>query len=195
MKCLTCGTFFPDDSVFCLVCGARVSETAETIASDGQTVNASSVGIPTARVFDTPSISSASTLQGSTHSASVPFSVPAASQIPQSPHHNTTTTAPTSHLAIVSIISAILAWMALPGIGSLVAVITGHMARREIRHSDGTLSGDSMAKAGLVLGYIQLTMTVLFICGAIVLFFIANTSAYFFDSHHFAAIITAQGIV
>ncbi|MEM8533552.1 MAG: DUF4190 domain-containing protein [Chloroflexota bacterium] len=92
--------------------------------------------------------------------------------------------------------SAILAWIAIPGIGSIVAIITGLMARREIRHSSGALSGDQMAKAGITLGCIQLGMAAFVIGMGIIFFFIASsTTAYSFDINHFASIITAQGIV
>ena len=38
----------------------------------------------------------------------------------------------TSALAITSLVSGLLGWTFLPLVGSLVAIITGHMARAEI---------------------------------------------------------------
>lgn len=72
--------------------------------------------------------------------------------------------APNSTLAVVSLVTAILGFTFLPVIGSIVAVITGIMARREIRESNGMLSGDGLATAGLVLGWIGVAMTVLGLC-------------------------------
>jgi hypothetical protein len=73
----------------------------------------------------------------------------------------------TSSLAIVSLIFGILAYIFLPGIGALVAVICGHSARSEIRRAPpGTVEGDGLALAGLILGWIQ------FICGIIALGFL-----------------------
>lgn len=70
----------------------------------------------------------------------------------------------TSSLAVVSLIFGILAYVFLPGIGALVAVICGHTARSEIRRAPaGTIEGDGLALAGLVLGWIQIA------CGVIVL--------------------------
>jgi hypothetical protein len=63
---------------------------------------------------------------------------------------------PTSTLAIISLISGIVSWFLLPFIAAVAAVITGHMAKSEIRKSNGLLGGNGMATAGLVLGYIQL---------------------------------------
>ena len=68
----------------------------------------------------------------------------------------------TSSLAVVSLIFGILAYVFLPGIGALVAVICGHSARSEIRRAPpGTIEGDGMALAGLILGWIQLACVVI----------------------------------
>ncbi len=70
------------------------------------------------------------------------------SQIPPAP--------PTSTLAIVSLVSGIVSWFLIPVIAAIAAVITGHMAKSEIRKSNGMLGGNGLATAGMVLGYVQL---------------------------------------
>ena len=62
----------------------------------------------------------------------------------------------TSTLAIVSLISGIASWFILPFIAAVAAVITGHMAKNEIKKSNGMQGGNGMATAGMVLGYVQL---------------------------------------
>jgi len=76
----------------------------------------------------------------------------------------------TSTLAVVSLVSGILAWCALPFVGAIVAVVCGHLARGEIRRTpfDARPDGDSMAVAGLVLGYVQLLLGVLMMVAVIV---------------------------
>jgi hypothetical protein len=76
---------------------------------------------------------------------------------------------PTSSLALVSLVSGILAWILLPIVGAIVAIITGHMARRELRAEAGRLSGDGMATAGLILGYAQVVLILLPACCILVL--------------------------
>ncbi len=67
-------------------------------------------------------------------------------------------------LATISLVTGILAWLFLPIVGSLTAVICGHLAKRQIRESNGTMSGSKMATAGLVLGYIQLGIIFMAAC-------------------------------
>ncbi|MEO6799216.1 MAG: DUF4190 domain-containing protein [Rhodanobacter sp.] len=71
--------------------------------------------------------------------------------------------APTSTLAVVSMVFGILGWCVLPFVGAIVAIICGHLARSEIRnsHPDRRAEGDGMAIAGLVLGYTQLALCIL----------------------------------
>jgi hypothetical protein len=71
---------------------------------------------------------------------------------------------PNSTMAIVSLIAGVLGLTFLPTIGSIVAVITGTMARKEIRESAGAIGGDGMAVAGLVLGWIGVGLLVIGLC-------------------------------
>ncbi len=77
---------------------------------------------------------------------------------------------PTSALAVVSLVTGIVSWIMLPFVASVVAVICGHMARREIRDSGGHIEGDGLAIAGLVLGWVNIALCVLTLLG-ILLFF------------------------
>jgi hypothetical protein len=56
-------------------------------------------------------------------------------------------------LAVVSLISGFL-WVVW--LGSLTAIVSGHVALHQIRRSAGTQSGRGMAIAGLALGYLSL---------------------------------------
>jgi len=68
----------------------------------------------------------------------------------------------TSTTAVISLVFGILCWMAIPFIGAIVAVICGHVARGEIRRAPpGSMEGDGMAVAGLVLGWAMIGATVL----------------------------------
>ncbi len=76
----------------------------------------------------------------------------------------------TSTLAIISLVAGILGWTVLPFLGSVTAIITGHMARAEIRRQPDRFEGDGLAVAGLVLGWVNVGLWILGIL-AFMLFF------------------------
>lgn len=73
----------------------------------------------------------------------------------------------TNTLAVVSLVFGILAFLLLPLIGALVAVVCGHHGRSQIRRRGQ--DGSGLALAGLILGYINISIFVLGIVAAIVL--------------------------
>jgi uncharacterized membrane protein YjfL (UPF0719 family) len=79
------------------------------------------------------------------------------------------TPAPNSTLSLTSLIMGILGWFVIPIVGAIIAVVTGHMAKKEIRQSNGALGGDGLATAGLLLGYSNLLLG-LCVCLALILF-------------------------
>jgi hypothetical protein len=93
------------------------------------------------------------------------------SQTPYTPNYAPQPLQQSSSLAIASLVSGILGWFLIPIIGAIIAIITGHMAKNEIRSSGGRLSGDGMATAGLILGYVQVVLTVLGLCGFAAIWF------------------------
>ena len=76
----------------------------------------------------------------------------------------------TNNLAIISLVSGILGWTLVPWIGSLAAIITGHMARAEIRRNSETQEGDGLALAGLIMGWGMVVFSVLIVLAVFLLF-------------------------
>lgn len=92
-------------------------------------------------------------------SCGAPLSEPAPSPVPSAPPAPSASSVPseappTSGLAVASLIMGIVGWFVLPLVGGVLAVVFGHMAKREIAQSEGRLGGDGLATAGLVLGYL-----------------------------------------
>lgn len=75
----------------------------------------------------------------------------------------------TSTMAIISLIGGITGWTVLPLLGSIVAVITGHIAHSEIKKGGGMITGKGMATAGLILGYLALAGGICVFCLVIIL--------------------------
>jgi len=80
------------------------------------------------------------------------------------PQNMNYTVLPTSTLATISLIAGILGFMGLPVIASIVAIWTGYEARKETRSIPPKASGDGMATAGIVMGWIQIGLAVVAIC-------------------------------
>jgi hypothetical protein len=83
-------------------------------------------------------------------------------ETPQAP-----ASAPTNDKALISLIAGILGLTLLPLIGSIAAIITGNMAKNEIRAAAGAYSGEGLARAGVILGWVGVALGVLGFCGVI----------------------------
>jgi membrane protease YdiL (CAAX protease family) len=83
--------------------------------------------------------------------ASGPHGVP-------SPLSPTTTPGPTNGLAIASLVLGIV-W--IWGIGSILALVFGYRAKRQIAGTNGRQGGRGMATAGIVLGWVGIVGAVL----------------------------------
>lgn len=62
----------------------------------------------------------------------------------------------TSEKAIISLVCGVVGWLFVPFVSGIVAVVFGNQAEKEIRQSGDRLSGLGLAKAGLVLGWINI---------------------------------------
>jgi len=105
------------------------------------------------------------------------------------PPYNTYQPVTTSGWAIASIISAVLSWIGVFGLGGIAAVICGHIAKNEIRNNGGRVGGDGIATVGLVLGYLNIALTVLSLCLGVLIFTGVISGAaicpFVFDSNFF----------
>ena len=61
------------------------------------------------------------------------------------------TAAKTNTLAVISLVAS-LVWVC--GLGSIAAVVTGFMARKQIAQSGGTQTGTGLAMAGIIIGLV-----------------------------------------
>jgi hypothetical protein len=83
--------------------------------------------------------------------------------------------APTNGMAIASLVCGILGWVMFPVVAPILAIIFGHLARGQIRHTGE--GGGGMALAGLVLGYINLALCLVVAVIGIVALLIAVAAA------------------
>lgn len=71
---------------------------------------------------------------------------------------------PTSTLATVSLIAGFAGFFLFPVIASIIAIWAGYEARKETRSVPPRAGGDGMATAGIIMGWIQIGLTVVGIC-------------------------------
>ena len=67
-------------------------------------------------------------------------------------------------MAIASLVMGITGWTLLPLVGSILAIVFGYAARREIRRRPDELKGEGLAVAGLVLGWLMVGLSVIGLC-------------------------------
>ena len=71
---------------------------------------------------------------------------------------------PTSGMAIISLISSVAGMTILPTIGSVIGLVLGYIARRQIVESRGAVGGSGLAQAGIIVGWIGIAMSLVGIC-------------------------------
>jgi uncharacterized membrane protein len=93
---------------------------------------------------------------------------------------------PSTHaLAIISLVLSILGLMpVLPVVGSIGGIVTGIIARKEIRTRPDLHTGEGYARAGVILGWIGLALVVLVICGFLLFLFPMGWNSYPTGSSH-----------
>jgi hypothetical protein len=75
----------------------------------------------------------------------------------------------TNSLSIVSLVFGCAQFVFCPVIGAIVAVVTGHISRGQIKRTNE--QGAGMALTGLILGYIGIVFTLLLVAGGLVFVF------------------------
>jgi hypothetical protein len=77
----------------------------------------------------------------------------------------------TNTMALVSLIFGILGLIGVcAGVGSIVAIVCGNMALGEIRANPAAYTGDGLARAGIILGWVGVVLIVIGLCIALASF-------------------------
>lgn len=85
-----------------------------------------------------------------------------------------------STLAVISLIAGIASYFIVPLLGAIAAIITGNMAKKEIRQSGGQITGEGMARWGVILGWVNIGFSVIGICLLVLVFAGAITMPFCF---------------
>lgn len=145
--------------MFCSTCGNPLTQGASTCPTCGAQV-------PPAAV------------QTRSPARPVPVGTPSIDPITHAPVPGATM-APSqnSTAAIVSLAAGIASWTVLPFVAGVVAIIAGHMGKKEIRASGNRLGGDGLATAGLIMGYANVVLSCFGLIALFALFGVAAASS------------------
>ena len=159
MFCPQCGAPNEDDAIFCGNCGAVLNpdEVPAQVEGKPEAEKApdevkAEAGLDNLEfpALDKPPV------------AAPPLPPPPPPPPVRPPQPATTAgTVATSGLAIASLLLGIGGLTILPLLGGILAIIFGYMARKDIRQRPGLVSGDGLAVAGIVLGWIAVGLAVL----------------------------------
>jgi len=97
-------------------------------------------------------------------SCGAPLREPTPTPAPPPPAYTTPEAPTTSGLAVASLIMGIVGWFLLPLVGNVLAILFGHMAKREIAQSGGRLTGE-VGVGVWVLGILAFVLFGVGICG------------------------------
>jgi hypothetical protein len=181
--CSQCGQGNADDAGFCVQCGAPVGGQQQVGASAGVTPPPSgpvgSEGPPPPPMPPGQTPWSGSQPPGAPVAPGVP-GAPGAPGMPPGPgmpppgyYHRQP---PTDGMAIASLVSGIAGWFFCPIIGGVLAIIFGYMAKKNINESNGALTGDPLATAGIILGFVQLGIVLVVVVIWIIIAIVASTT-------------------
>lgn len=170
MFCPQCGAPNEDDAVFCGNCGAVLDPDELDVEAGSESLQEEVVEEleEEAPVKEISAEESPAGEEGAGELVPVPDEVPAVPLPPPPPPPPSpptrTSTLQTSGMAIASVVMGVAGWTLLPLVGSILAIIFGNMARREIRQRPDELTGDGLAVAGLVLGWLSVGVSILLLC-------------------------------
>ena len=68
--------------------------------------------------------------------------------------------APNNQMAVWSLVASCVGLLC--GIGSIVGIVLGFMAKNQIKESGGTQGGDGLATAGIVIGFLSIAFGILY---------------------------------
>lgn len=173
-SCARCGWANLGESAFCRTCSAP--KPAELVAQALPPLPSRWLGDPPQpRVMEWPSA------LGDSHAARQEpvWQPPTAASHSTAHTHQVMAVAAVVHyqtprhsvLAVVALVASLVAIVAYPltfGVGgfllSVASVVMGHLARSEIRRGQGTVTGDSVALAALIIGYLSISVVAPIAC-------------------------------
>jgi hypothetical protein len=157
MFCPQCGAPNEDDAIFCGNCGAVLNPDELPPEEELEIAEAAPVEEPEAEIVEELAEEVVPEEDYVDEFPVAPSPPPAP---PPPPSYAPAPSLPTSGLAIASLILGIGGLTLLPLFGSILALIFGYMARNDIRQRPDEVTGEGLAVAGIVMGWIAVVLSI-----------------------------------
>lgn len=154
--------------MFCPMCGAPNEDDAEFCGNCGAAMNPEDASVETPQEIDAVE----EAVDEPVEEGAAVEAAPAESAPPPA---KASLSVPTSGLAVAALVSGVAGLTLLPLVGGILAMVLGYMARRDIRDRPDEVSGDGLALAGIVMGWISIGLVVV---GCLVFGAIAGCSMF-----------------
>lgn len=160
MICPVCGADNEREARFCFRCGgalhAATSVTGPTkLLREGAPQNEHNLAPPASSTIFNPPPPPAANQSGRFSGPDVTggaqqYVVPESTAMPL-----------TNSLAVASLVLSALSFVLLPIIGAILGIVLGYQARREIKTARPQQTGEGLATAGIILGWINVALALL----------------------------------
>lgn len=176
--CNQCGQGNPDDAAFCVQCGTSVDEGAGAAPPvvEGAAPPPVEGAAPPPMEGEAPPPPGMPPPPPPAFAPGMPPPPPGMPGMPP-PGYAPLARRQTDGMAVAALIMGIGGFFICPLVFGVLAVIFGYMGRGNIQKSGGVLEGDSFCTAGIILGFIQIGITLFFIILWVIIAIIAASSS------------------
>lgn len=178
--CNQCGQGNPDDAAFCVQCGTSVDEgagAAPPVVEGAAPPPVEGAAPPPMEGEAPPPPGMPPPPLGAPGMPPPPPPAFAPGMPPPPPGYAPLARRQTDGMAVAALIMGIGGFFICPLVFGVLAVIFGYMGRGNIQKSGGVLEGDSFCTAGIILGFIQIGITLFFIILWVIIAIIAASSS------------------
>lgn len=156
--CSQCGRGNEDDAGFCIQCGTTLPPAAEPVKPAGAEPARApgAVPPPSAGVQPPPPVGA----------QPPPFMPP--------PYATIVRPAPTDGMAIAALVLSIASFVFCPLVAAVLGIIFGYMSLKNIQESGGAVTGEPIARAGIIVGWIHIGLLLLITVTVLIIVAVAS---------------------
>lgn len=173
--CNQCGQGNEDDATFCIQCGAPLESEGSIQAATPPPAGAAPPPPPGGVAAPGPGVLPPGTVQPPPQVTGRPIGTAPNAPYGTVPAGSMRQQLPTDGMAVASLVLSISSFLFCPVITAVLGVIFGYMSLTKIEESRGTVGGSELARAGIIIGWINIGITVLIGLFVLIMVLVAST--------------------